>query len=153
MFLLPELAQLLSPILPKNPITHDLEEYLSLLDDNDHDANELYEILLWQKLYILGDQDLKNNITENNATSFSLKELNINGERKLPVFTSIELMREYIDQKEHYISVYGNELLLLLRSSNVHLVVNPEWHAECEIHADEISRLGQLLAEITVENE
>ena len=128
------------PFIPEN----ELERALVKAVKNTAAASDFYRLLLESDLLVLGTAQGQEGATE----AFTLapgNNLNLvtglkDGQRYLPVFSSIPRMQDYVKQESKHLSINGRALLDLVRGAPVAL--NPASEYGKELTAEQV---GQLL--------
>ena len=123
---------------------NELERALVKAVKNPAAASDFYRLLLESALLVLGTAQGQEGATE----VFTLapgNNLNLvtglkDGQRYLPVFSSIPRMQEYVKQESKYLSINGRALLDLVRGAPV--ILNPASEYGKELTAEQV---GQLL--------
>lgn len=120
-----------------------LEEALVAAAKNPLAAPEFYRLLLESELLVLGTVEGREGATESfnmePGSKVSLIPGEKNGQKFLPVFSSLARMQEYVTAESKFLTVKGRALLDLTRGAPVTL--NPASEFGREFTADEIAQL------------
>lgn len=120
-----------------------LEEALVRAVKSPATAPEFYQLLLESDLLVLGTvegrEDATSQFSLEPGGQFNLVTGERNGERFLPVFSSLPRMQTYLKQESRYLAVNGRALFDLTRGAPV--ILNPGSEYGRELTPDQIEKL------------